>query len=36
MFTDSQAQDFARQLRNAINLPEYYTYNPELYPEIMP
>jgi hypothetical protein len=36
MFTDSQAQDFARQLYAAIELPYYFTYNPELYPEVVP
>jgi len=35
MFTDSQAADFARQLRTSNGIPNYFKYDPELYPEIM-
>jgi len=34
-FTDSQADNFARQIQAINNMRNYYTYDPELYPEIV-
>ena len=35
MFTDSQAANFARQLLGSNNIGDFYTYVPELYPEVV-
>jgi len=36
MFTDSDAKDFTRRIQQARDgIKDYYTYNPELYPEIV-
>jgi hypothetical protein len=35
MFTDSQADDFAKQLLISNGIPHFYKYEPELYPEVM-
>ncbi|MCL2425377.1 MAG: transglutaminase-like domain-containing protein [Oscillospiraceae bacterium] len=35
LFTSSQAADFTRRIRAINNMQNYYTYDPELYPEIV-
>jgi len=34
-FTASEARDFTRQLQNILEVRDFYTYNPELYPTIV-
>jgi len=34
-FTDSQARSFSRQIGETNNMRDYYTFDPELYPEIV-
>ena len=35
-FTDSQSRNFSRQIGNINGMHYYYTYDPELYPEVVP